>query len=71
MPDTERPTSQSDDHLGAWTVSEQRVARGLCHHCAKAPELDGDHSCPCPYTDAECPNHPDVRPAHSDPKSQR
>jgi hypothetical protein len=31
-----------------------------CRHCGKAPEADGDHSCPCPYTDAECKIHPRI-----------
>ena len=29
-----------------------------CRHCGKPPEADGDHSCPCPYRDDECPDHP-------------
>lgn len=30
----------------------------FCRHCGKPPEADGDHSCPCPYTDDECKDHP-------------
>lgn len=33
-------------------------ARTACRHCGKQPDADGDHSCPCPYTDADCPDHP-------------
>jgi hypothetical protein len=29
----------------------------LCHHCGLPPEADGDHSCPCPNRDEECPDH--------------
>lgn len=29
-----------------------------CRHCGKPPEDDGDHSCPCPYRDDDCPDHP-------------
>jgi len=35
--------------------SEDEVTR--CHHCGKLPDADGDHSCPCPYPDDECPDH--------------
>lgn len=28
-----------------------------CYHCGKLPDADGDHSCPCPYSDEDCPNH--------------
>ena len=30
----------------------------MCAHCGRLPDADGDHSCPCPYSDAECPDHP-------------
>lgn len=29
-----------------------------CRHCGKPPEADGDHSCPCPHRDDDCPDHP-------------
>lgn len=29
-----------------------------CRHCGKPSETDGDHSCPCPYSDDACPDHP-------------
>jgi len=33
-----------------------------CRHCAtEKSDPDGDHSCPCPYSDNECPNHPWAR----------
>lgn len=28
-----------------------------CRHCGRLPDADGDHSCPCPYPDHECPDH--------------
>lgn len=28
-----------------------------CRHCGRLPDEDGDHSCPCPYRDEECPDH--------------
>ena len=28
-----------------------------CYHCGRRPELDGDHTCPCPKRDGECPEH--------------
>lgn len=29
-----------------------------CRHCGYPPEPDGGHTCPCPYTDDDCPDHP-------------
>lgn len=29
----------------------------ICWHCGSPPDADGDHSCPCPYRDEECPDH--------------
>lgn len=29
----------------------------VCNHCGALPESDGDHSCPCPFPDHECPDH--------------
>ena len=26
----------------------------LCFHCGALPDADGDHTCPCPLSDAEC-----------------
>lgn len=35
-------------------VDEDRV---VCRHCkADLPAL-GDHTCPCPFSDEECPDH--------------
>lgn len=34
-----------------------RFNEDRCKHCGKRPEADGDHNCPCPYSDADCPNH--------------
>jgi hypothetical protein len=34
-----------------------------CNHCDKTPERDGDHTCPCPHRDEECPDHPLIAPA--------
>jgi len=28
-----------------------------CYHCGRLPDADGDHSCPCPKRDGECPEH--------------
>lgn len=28
-----------------------------CYHCGKPPEADGDHTCPCPFSDTECLEH--------------
>jgi len=37
-----------------------------CRHCGKPPDADGDHSCPCPYRDDDCPDHPLIdHPRHS------
>lgn len=33
----------------------------LCAHCGAPPEADGDHSCPCPHRDEDCPDHPWAR----------
>jgi hypothetical protein len=29
----------------------------ICHHCGSPPDADGDHSCPCPHRDEDCPDH--------------
>jgi hypothetical protein len=29
-----------------------------CHHCGKTPDADGDHTCPCPFHDNDCKEHP-------------
>lgn len=39
-------------------MSERVVSEALCHHCGALPDVDGDHTCPCPNTDAECREHP-------------
>ena len=39
-------------------ASDLRAEVGRCHHCGKPDEADGDHSCPCPYRDEECHDHP-------------
>lgn len=45
-----------------WIVGREllRLIDGpdACRHCGRLPEADGDHSCTCPYSDAECPDHP-------------
>lgn len=28
-----------------------------CIHCGAHDDLDGDHSCPCPWQDGKCPGH--------------
>lgn len=28
-----------------------------CRHCGRAPDADGDHTCPCPHPDGLCPDH--------------
>lgn len=36
----------------------ERCAECPCWHCGTTEDdLDGDHSCPCPYSDADCPWH--------------
>jgi hypothetical protein len=30
----------------------------LCNHCGHVGKQGDDHTCPCPYNDADCPNHP-------------
>lgn len=34
-----------------------RRQQQACRHCGSLPDDDGDHSCPCPYRDGECPDH--------------
>ena len=29
----------------------------ICHHCGDVGPQGEDHTCPCPYSDADCPNH--------------
>lgn len=40
-------------------LADEVIARlwPTCHHCGQPPEVDGDHSCPCPLTDSECLGH--------------
>ena len=40
------------------TEQQSRGYAPSCRHCGKPPEQDGDHSCPCPHSDNECPDHP-------------
>jgi hypothetical protein len=36
-------------------MSDAKTAQQLvCDHCGALPDADGDHTCPCPHTDAEC-----------------
>lgn len=44
----------SGGHLGWGAFIERDVP---CRHCGALAEEDGDHSCPCPYRDEECPDH--------------
>lgn len=68
------PEQYERDRLAAMTPAEavrdalaKAAARLVaCRHCGKYPEADGDHSCPCPHTDAECPDHPVVTPSRAD-----
>ena len=30
----------------------------LCRHCGNVGPQGEDHTCPCPYSDADCPVHP-------------
>lgn len=30
----------------------------LCRHCGHVGEAGSDHTCPCPYGDDDCPDHP-------------
>lgn len=39
------------------TVGSRSTAQELCRHCGAPPEADGDHSCPCPYSDEDCQLH--------------
>jgi hypothetical protein len=34
-----------------------QIVDDRCHHCARLPEADGDHSCTCPHPDETCPDH--------------
>lgn len=29
-----------------------------CHHCLYVGPTGGDHTCPCPHHDNDCPDHP-------------
>jgi len=29
-----------------------------CRHCGDFGPRDGDHTCSCPFSDADCPDHP-------------
>lgn len=47
--------------VGFWDAVRALEDQGrapLCRHCGKPPEADGDHPCPCPYRDDNCPDHP-------------
>lgn len=41
-----------------WDLHKMGHIESRCRHCGQGPEVDGDHSCPCPYPDADCPDHP-------------
>lgn len=54
----------SDLHHAVPVAMEERIADAVedylatrCRHCGKPPEKDGDHSCPCPNSDADCEEH--------------
>jgi hypothetical protein len=58
-PATGRVTQQRVGTRAAAEISSRPLGEGeRCHHCGSLPDSDGDHSCPCPYTDDECPLHP-------------
>ena len=49
-----------EQHLPWWYAAADAVIaayESTCRHCGRGPDADADHSCPCPYTDAECPGH--------------
>lgn len=33
------------------------VSEDRCYHCGERDDADGDHTCSCPYSDADCPDH--------------
>lgn len=37
-------------------ATETAVLDG-CRHCGALPDADGDHTCPCPNPDDDCPTH--------------
>lgn len=37
-----------------------------CRHCGQTSDPDGDHSCPCPHSDEDCPDHPNRRRCDND-----
>lgn len=45
------------------------AAASICRHCGALPEADGDHSCPCPHSDQNCPDHPVVTPSQDAPSA--
>lgn len=42
------------------SLEAYRTAVNACWHCGAMPDPDGDHSCPCPNRDGECPEHDTV-----------
>jgi len=34
-----------------------RVTLAQCHHCGHIGDPAEDHTCPCPFSDAECQAH--------------
>lgn len=37
--------------------SFQVILPDICRHCGSGADPDGDHTCPCPYRDEDCPTH--------------
>lgn len=46
-----------EDASAAIRAAAKAVSEDACRHCGALPEADGDHSCPCPYSDQECADH--------------
>jgi len=68
----DEPVEGRDDEFSIYAVTVNTlIHRTLAHHgltdvCDECPcfhcgssksDPDGDHSCPCPYSDAECIDH--------------
>ena len=53
------PWQQGPWRMWALSAEGRAFTANVCRHCGSLPEADGDHSCPCPYRDDECPDHPE------------
>lgn len=49
-----RPASGPNGQVGWGAFIERDVH---CIHCGRLADEDGDHTCPCPNRDGECPDH--------------